>query len=263
MAAAELATRWAQRFEALVAGLGILDEPSIRGPQAVPVGGQAFKEQRDENRLADARAKVAELLARFTDRCREAQVACRVMEEMGTPFERILRAAQRYDLLMLGTQTHFHFETEVGPGETLDKVLESSPRPVVAVPENLPSGTGILVAYDGRPAAARSLQALVALGLGTLGHVEVVSVDRKSSDAAAQEAELAAEYLGSHGIAASSRPLVSDGRVEEVLLEESQQQDVELLVMGAYGSSKLSELFLGSTTRRVLQDTRVPLFLSH
>jgi len=103
----------------------------------------------------------------------------------------------------------------------------------------------------------------VALGLNTLGHVHVVSADRKSSEAAAQKGAPANEYLDSHEIAASGRAIVGTKSVAELLLEESERTGAEFLVMGASRTSRLSEFFLGSTTRRVLKEARIPLLVSN
>jgi nucleotide-binding universal stress UspA family protein len=39
--------------------------------------------------------------------------------------------------------------------------------------------------------------------------------------------------------------------------------NADLLVMGAYGHSRLTELALGGTTRTVLEDMKLPVLLSH
>jgi hypothetical protein len=41
--ALELGIRWARRFDALLVGLGVIDEPTIRGPEPVPLGGAYYK----------------------------------------------------------------------------------------------------------------------------------------------------------------------------------------------------------------------------
>ena len=48
-----------------------------------------------------------------------------------------------------------------------------------------------------------------------------------------------------------------------MILKEAGEQNASLLVMGAYGRPALREFFLGSVTQKVLENTPVPLFLSH
>jgi nucleotide-binding universal stress UspA family protein len=56
---------------------------------------------------------------------------------------------------------------------------------------------------------------------------------------------------------------VTDKSVEQLIIDEAQRQNVELIVMGAYGRSRLAEFFLGSVTSRVIDESPVPLFLFH
>jgi len=155
-AAVELGIRWAQRCGAVLVGLGIIDAPTIRKSEPVPLGGSAYKVQRDASLMADAHRTVAQFLEHCARRCAETGVACQVQQEVGLPSACLLLEAQRYDLLLLGQHTYFHFETQAGAGETLSTVLKQSPRPVVTVPTTLPAGQAVVVAYDGSLQAARA-----------------------------------------------------------------------------------------------------------
>jgi len=64
-AAVELAIRWAQRFDALVAGLGVVDEPAICKCECVPIGAGHFKAERDQHLLAKTRRRVKGFLEEF------------------------------------------------------------------------------------------------------------------------------------------------------------------------------------------------------
>src|SRR5215475_15380784 len=103
--------RWAQRSGAVLVGLGIIDAPTICKPQPVPLGGSAYQVHHDATLLADAGHKVEQFLEDCAHRCAEAGVACQLLQDTGLPTEHILLEAQQYDLIMLGQQTFFHFET--------------------------------------------------------------------------------------------------------------------------------------------------------
>ena len=55
--------------------------------------------------------------------------------------------------------------------------------------------------------------------------------------------------------------VVSSGNVVEQILSESQNRGCDLIVMGAYGHSKIRELILGSTTEQVMRKTTKPLLV--
>jgi nucleotide-binding universal stress UspA family protein len=258
--AVELGFRWARQFNAFLIGLGVVDEPSVRDSGAVPSGasgGGSVDAGADE-----ARRRVAEFLERFAIRCLEASVPAKLVEKVGLPSERILLEAQRYDLILLGQQSYFQAATHQSPCATLEKVLRNSPRPVVTVPAKLADGTSVVVAYDGSLQAARAVQAFQALGLDRSEPVHVVSVAAEHATAA-RHADRAVEFLRSHEINVTPRPLASAAPPAEVILEQARQLGARLLVMGAYGQPAIREFFFGSVTRTVLKESPVPLFLYH
>jgi nucleotide-binding universal stress UspA family protein len=258
--AVALAIDWAGRFGARLLGLGVLDVPAIRGAEPVPLGAGAYKKARDEARLVEAHRRVVEFLADFQARSQAAGIAAEVIEDIGDPAARILREAQRCDLVILARETHFQFETQDQPDETLAQVLRGSPRPVVVVPRELPDGQGILLAYGGGREAARTLQTFQLLGLAAGEAIDVVSIHRDGAEAEAL-ARLAGEYLTVHGAPHRIRPIVSAAPPAEVLLDEVQQARPRLLVMGAQGHHPLRDLFGTSVTRAVLRACPVPAFI--
>jgi nucleotide-binding universal stress UspA family protein len=258
--ATALAIDWAKRYGARLLGLGVVDEPSIRGGEPVPLGAGVYKHARDEARLVDAHRRVVDFLADFRARSELAGVAVEVLEDIGDPAVRILREAQRCDVVILARETHFHFETQDQPDETLARVLRGSLRPVVIVPRELPEGQGVVVAYGGGREAARTLQTFQLLGLAAGEAIEVVSIHRDGFEAETL-AHLAGEYLTAHGAPHRLHAIASAAPPAEVLLEEVRHARPRLLVMGAHGYHPLRDLFGTSVTRAVLRACPVPAFI--
>jgi nucleotide-binding universal stress UspA family protein len=258
--AAVLAIDWAQRYGARLLGLGVLDSPAILGAEPVPLGAGAYKQARDEARLAEAHGRVQDFLAGFRARGRAAGVAVEVLEDIGDPADRIQREAHRCDVVILARETHFHFETQDRPDETLAQVLRGSPRPVVVVPRHLPEGHGVVVAYGGGREVARTLQTFVLLGLAAGEPIEVVTIHRDGAEAEAI-AHLAGEYLIAHDAPHRVQAIASEAAPAELLLEQVRQGRPRLLVMGAHGYHPLRELFATSVTRAVLRACPVPVLV--
>jgi len=261
VAAQEQGIAWAKRHDALLVGLAVVDAPDITQSGLVPLGGDAFKQQRDEVLLAKARTQVEQVLERFSLRCSEAQVPFKVLEDVGAPAVQIALEAQRYDLILLGQQTRFRFPTTDAPCDTLHEVLKNTPRPLVAVPEKLPAGNAVMIAYDGSLQAARTLQMFVEAGLAGADPVHVVTVAPEGKDAS-RPADRALDFLHFHDVQ-GQRHVLHDKHVAETLLDHAGQLQARLLVMGAYGKSALHEFFLGSVTKTVLKKGTIPLFLYH
>ena len=49
-----------------------------------------------------------------------------------------------------------------------------------------------------------------------------------------------------------------EGEVEAALHQYQEEQGIDLIVMGAYGHSRIREWLIGSTTDRMLRNARVP-----
>jgi len=261
-AAVELGLRWAQGSDALLVGLGIVDEPTIRAPEPVSIGGSAYKVQRDDSRVAEARQRVHQFLGHFSERCGGVGVAFLTQEDVGLPAERILLHAPRYDLIVLGQHTHFHFATQEHADETLHTVVKSCPRPVIAVPEALRDGSITVVAYDGSLQAVRTLQAFQAVVPPGFQEVHVVCVQPHQTEATLC-VEPAVEFLRRHDFVTHPHAVATVVAPAQVILEQVQQAHASLLVMGAYGQPALREFFFGSVTRTMLEASPVPLFLYH
>ncbi len=261
-AATDLAVRWAKRTGATLVGQTVVDEPGITVPEPVPMGAAYFKGQRDEELLAEAHAQADGYLKRFLAQASGAGVPVTVLEATGVPAETLLAEAQRHDLILLGVETYFRAGAADTPCDTLDKVLHSPPRPVVAVPDLLPDGSTVVIGYDGSLQAARTLSAFVATGLAGLFENVVVTIDEDVEEAE-RIASRAVDYLKLHGATVKARPVETRLDPAPVLLDHTVQLNAHLLVMGAFGHSALREFFFGSTTRGVLRGSTVPVMLYH
>src|SRR5262249_35800913 len=157
-AAVDLAIEWGGLFGARLVGVGVIDEPTILKAEPVPLGAFSYKEVRDEARLEDARSRVRQFLGKFQAQCTGSCITARTVEATGHPADRILREAQRCDLVMIGRNTNFRFETQDYPDKTMATILRASARPVVVVPPKPAPGRGVMVAYGGGREVARALQ---------------------------------------------------------------------------------------------------------
>ena len=260
--AVTLAVDWAKRFDCLLVGLGVVDEPSIRGSEPRERIAPSYRAAYN-SMVAEASHRVDTILERFSLRCVEAGVSSKLLEDVGSPCEQIMTEAQRYDLIAIGQKSYFQFETSPRECDTVDKLLHLTPRPVVVVPKEHREGTGVLIAYDGSLQSARALQAFTASGLATLGEVNLLTIHPKSNVEASKIADRAVEYLRFHDVAATPHALASAGCASDEILEVAGRLGVELIVMGSYGRNLLLEFFLGSVTRNVLKKADVPIFLYH
>ena len=217
--------------------------------------------ERDDALLADARRHVHQFVDAFWRRSAKAGINAAVAQRAGDPTACILHEAQRCDLVMLGRETHFHFETREGPDRLLGTILRESARPLVLVPPETASGHGVMVAYGGGREVARALQMFQLLGLSRGETVHLVSVQREGWEAS-ELAKLAGDFLAAHGVAHEQHTLSSHQSPAETLLEQVRVLQPRLLVMGAHGHHPVRDLFVTSVTRGVLDKCAVPVFIA-
>jgi len=71
-------------------------------------------------------------------------------------------------------------------------------------------------------------------------------------------------HLARHGVPAEASALKSDDvEIGALLLSQAADLDADLIVMGAYGHSRLRELVLGGASREILRSMTVPVLMSH
>ena len=148
-----------------------------------------------------------------------------------------------------------------------EAVVFQSGRPVLIIPEE-PSRldaqlNSIAVAWDFSRTAARAVADAIPL-LERAKTVRILCVtNEKSFESSRGSSDLAA-HLSRHGISVIVDEIDAAGRaVGEVLTQFVEANEIDLLVMGAYGHSRFREFILGGATRSVMARPPVPTFLSH
>jgi nucleotide-binding universal stress UspA family protein len=56
---------------------------------------------------------------------------------------------------------------------------------------------------------------------------------------------------------------IKHDKTGEILLTHAKENKFDLIVMGAYGHSRLSEIILGGTTQYMMNNSQIPLLMSH
>ncbi len=149
----------------------------------------------------------------------------------------------------------------------LETFLFESGRPVMMVPYVLKEPRPIkraLVAWNGSREAARATFDAIPLLKGA-DEVEIFSVD--PVDLAAQSAETAgaeiATTLSRHGVNVKITTDITNGvSAASVIENRLSDSSIDLLVMGAYGHSRLWEMLFGGVTRSVMESMTAPTLLS-
>jgi nucleotide-binding universal stress UspA family protein len=166
------------------------------------------------------------------------------------------------DLLVVG-QTERDAPVGVVNRDLPEQVALGSGRPVLVVPfagrfEAI--GQRVLVAWNHSREAARA----VADALPLLKRAQRVTVlTQRAADAPAPGMHGLEAWLARHGVKAVFAHEVSELDVGNRLLSRASDLDIDLIVMGCYGHSRLTERILGGATRTMLEQMTVPVLFAH
>jgi nucleotide-binding universal stress UspA family protein len=143
-------------------------------------------------------------------------------------------------------------------GSHLENVVRTLQRPILVIPTDYVEPRSILVAFDGSATTRKAVETVAASPLfrGLPCHVVMVGADRAEAREQLDWSRTTLEKAGFE-VTASLRA----GEVEEVLCAYRTEHAIDLVVMGAYGHSKIREFLIGSTTTRLIRQSKVPLLL--
>ncbi len=226
----------------------LVDTPVSRFMAMDPMGGSYVAADALKQALAEDDSFTATLEARLAPQ----DVPFDMIRSEAEPVEALAAAARLADLVVLSRSCGF-----VG-----DLALNArSPVLVVANDQALTFPLGrIAIAWDGGDEAALALRSAAPV-LAGCGAVDVFTVAEKAGGFPATDA---LRYLSRHGIKAELTELARAGSTEETLAVAVARTGADLLVMGAFGHSRLREYIFGGVTRYFLDESASPaLLLAH
>lgn len=122
----------------------------------------------------------------------------------------------------------------------------------------------VLLAWDSRPQAAHAARDALEI-MRAADSVHITMIDPVAALRASGEEPGAdvATYLARHSVNVIVDPLPSMGReVAEILPKHALDIGAGMVVMGAYGHSRMREFVFGGTTRSVLNHARLPVLMA-
>lgn len=162
-------------------------------------------------------------------------------------------------LIVMGTHDYKAWTTKRHLDHHVERVIRSVKRPVLVIPQTtfvVPSS--FAVAYDGSATASKMVEALASSPLlkGLSCHLVHVGADSASMR---NEVSRAAQVLIQAGWAVETA--IESGEMEEALSRYVATHHLQLVVMGAYGHSRIRNLIIGSTTTTMLRSSPVPVLV--
>jgi nucleotide-binding universal stress UspA family protein len=259
----ELAIRCAQTFNAHLVGLFALSEPHYPS-YALAEAGAAVEEAARRIRSQSAK-KAEEAFRAATNRAGRSEVEWRASGDDALEATRV--SARYADLVVVG-QYDENATTDAGVSPNFaEELVLTVGRPVLTVPyagKFSSMGKRVLVAWNASRESARAVHdALPFLQKAELVQVVAFNPSKGDEHGDVPGADIGL-MLARHGVQVQAAQQHAEGLdIGSQILSRAADVDADMIVMGAYGHSRMRELVLGGATRTIFEAMTVPVLLSH
>jgi nucleotide-binding universal stress UspA family protein len=257
----------ARPSEAHVVGLYVMPPLFMPSDVILPMGSDFYEMQIAEHRAQATRIQTSfERLTKGEPYVAEWRVYGDVRAAYESIADGVIDQSRAADIIVVSQAV----DGEVPPMITdiPERVAIESGRPVLVIPANWSAcdyGRDVAIAWnDSRESARAAFDALPLLERAKKVRLITVSEHATGSGANTIPAAEAAASLARHGLEVEVETIGGDGRHSgSALLAKVVADGADMLVMGAYGHSRLREFVLGGVTRDVLRHMTVPVLMSH
>ena len=256
----DLAVWLAAAYEAHLTGLYVVSRPAVPGFVEIE-----FPKEMLELQTRRLREKAAEAEKLFHARAERGGVPSEWRAAPGNIHATTILHSRYADLTITGQG----IDVGDAPEEFAslpEHLALSTGRPVLVVPRygTFPTlGERVLVAWNASREATRAVNDALPI-LQRAGKATVVSINPEGEPLGRVPGADISLHLARHKVKAEVAPArVTDIEVGDAILSYAADVGADLIVMGAYGHSRLREMVLGGATRHLLQHMTVPVLMSH
>ncbi|HLI14337.1 MAG TPA: universal stress protein [Alphaproteobacteria bacterium] len=257
--------RLAQKLNAFIDVLHITPDPREALPFPFQDWTGAFVQEIKKQAEKKAEALTTQARWLFEEACTETGInrpdaRARFQAVVGRISDIVALRGRVFDLVSLGRAS--------GAGQTdwqglLKAALMESGRPLLILPVEPrgPIGRTVALAWNGSAEAGRATSSALPILAGAQRILLLVGTEGKPVSPPPAEVE---RWLERHGISSRCEVVfLRDSPVGTQLVREAEDAGADLLVMGAYGHSRLRETVFGGATEAVLQKSTLPVLMAH
>jgi nucleotide-binding universal stress UspA family protein len=219
---------------------------------------QAIITQLEEIEETKANALQGAAKAIFTEAGQEDRI--KTHHSTGLLVDSLREFERPYDLILLGKRGLNSEYAQEHIGSTVERVVRASNKPCLVTSREFHPVSKVALAYDGGESCSMALEYIKSSGLFKNLEVHIITVpDVKGEDYALKNLREAEDTLSEVGIAPVCQML--PGLTEDAISSYVVESDISMLLMGAYGHSRIRQLLIGSTTTEMIRRCHIPLML--
>lgn len=177
-----------------------------------------------------------------------------ILQVHGDVLENILELEKEISVLIIGIKS----KKEHKVGENVKEIIREVHKPVLLVNSDFISPRKILIAYNGSEQSKKLLKSISTNPIFKNVSRDIVNIndDKILSNKLLNEAK---EIYEKENIEVNTSVL--SGEPKKAILDYLEQNDCDILAMGAFGHSRIKEFIFGSFTNEMLEKIKKPILL--
>ncbi|WP_139846634.1 universal stress protein [Acinetobacter baumannii] len=245
--------------------LHVIDKPKAKAPQdlsgAIGLGSREtlLKELVElEERKGKIELEHGQILLREAKNylLEKFSIDAQSFQRHGSVLETIMGMEDDIRVLVMGKHGNETEHDSSKIGTHIENVVRALHKPVLITSAPFSPPKSFLIAFDGSQTARKCVERIASSPLLKGLAVHLVYVGNPNSEMQNQ-LSWAKEQLESQGFNITSNTL--DGEVDKAIINYAEQHQIDLIVVGAYGHSKIRQFFIGSTTTKVITSANKPV----
>ena len=211
-----------------------------------------------------ARAHAAHEQGRlFLNRLRQRAIAAGVSfpdvrQRHGTLEETLVEQEAGVRMFVLGRRGEAAEHTQRDLGRNVERVVRALHKPILTVTAEFSEPRRVMIAFDGGSVTRRGVEMLANCAIFQGLPVHLLMSGKETQDGPRQF-EWAKKTLEGAGLEVPAALIPGDA--ESVIARYVKEQDIDMLIIGAYSHSPLRSLLFGSKTSDLLRSSRIPTLL--
>lgn len=176
----------------------------------------------------------------------------------GSLLETLTELEEQTRLIVIGKRGVSSTDAHGQMGQHVERLIRNVQKPILLTQQAYAEPKRIMFAYDGSATALKSLEMLAASPLvrGLPIHLVIAGAE---DDATRMQLSSAAALLKTAGF--DLKTAIVEGEPQTVLQQYQQDHLIDLMVMGAYGHSRIRQFILGSTTTAMICNVKCALLI--
>ncbi|MDI9872450.1 universal stress protein [Flectobacillus roseus] len=262
--AVNYAIQLAKDSGSVITGVFLHDLYYRYGASATVLEGQPYFDASPLLKLAEGEeVELNKSVQQFEWYCKEFYPHYEVVKDMGIPDYDLVRESRFADVIIVGGEVSFTEEKQKANNQFVKELLKDAECPVIVVPEDPDPIHHITLTYDGSASSVFAIkQFLYLFPAKRYKEFTVVSVAEKEGSMTIPREEAFMNFLKKQ-VSTVHFEVLPHGNPGEMLANYINTHRTSIVVMGSYGRNVLSRILHKSTSEELLQNLKVPVFITH